>query len=618
MVLRLITTAIILLVFSSGSVLAAYKEGEILIKLRPGAKIESVKTVLKGASVERSIDKIRVKKIRLPKGMTVEEAVEHFSKLPGVEYAGPNHIIRLSLIPNDIYFYDSWADEYRQWGLYDAYNPTAGIDAADAWDIQTGSSSITIAVVDTGISSAHGDLNDKLVPGYNTLTGAPDPYDTEDDNGHGTFVAGIAAAESNNSLGVTGTCWGAKIMPVKSFASSGNATEDDIAAGIIWAADNGADVINMSFGGYGTFAVERDAIEYAHMQGCVLVAATGNEDSTTDHFPAAFDQTIAVGASDKNMQRCTTPVWPTGGSNYGDYIDCVAPGVDIFSTAWFSGGPSYGTGYGTSSATPFVSGIAALLMSEHPSWSNIQVALQIKRTCKDTMATGWDTETGWGVASAYNALSTAPLSPVGPGNTTALSDGDWVYMENVVLTTDSNDFNDYFYAEDFSRAAGIRLDYPNGVPEDYEVGDIVDIAGRMTTVDGVRAVTDTSIIPAGTTTPLSPLYLSNMSVGGADKGNTPGVTGGVGLNNMNMFVAVAGEVTYRTFTYLYLDDGSGLSDTSGYTGLRVIYPFSMQRPSVGDYIRVEGYVTTYKPAGSTDYYPAIEITGQQNITTVGP
>ena len=177
-----------------------------------------------------------------------------------------------------------------------------------------------IAVVDTGVALNHEDLVNKVVSGYDFVH---DQIDAADDNGHGTLVASIAAADSNNSVGGTGVSWMSKIMPVKSFDSSGSGSYLTIAAGIRFAADHGARIINLSFGGASDSFILRDACHYAFERDCVLVAATGN-DSGDVLFPASYDEyCIAVGASDA---RDLIASW----SNYGPQVDVVAPGVYIF------------------------------------------------------------------------------------------------------------------------------------------------------------------------------------------------------------------------------------------------------------------------------------------------
>ncbi len=338
---------------------AAYRDGEVVVKYKPGVETAAMAAVsARVGDVIQSIEGIRTHRLRLPRGVSVEQAIARLRQDPNVEYAGPNHIVHICLMPDDDIFVNGYLGVFMEWGLYDPSDPDAGIDAPDAMDITTGSSNVTIAIVDTGILSSHEDLYAKVVPGYNSIQGA-DPTNTEDDHYHGTFTAGIAGAMTNNGIGIAGTSRGAMPMPIKALDSAGSGTEADAASGIAWAADHGAQVINMSFGGYDDVPVEQAAIEYAWGKGCVLVAASGNDDSNDPFYPAYYPQVLAVGATDEDMQRCTADDWGAGGSNYGSYLGCVAPGNDIVSTTTMNDPMTfdglYSVNDGTSVAAPFVS-----------------------------------------------------------------------------------------------------------------------------------------------------------------------------------------------------------------------------------------------------------------------
>ena len=215
-----------------------------------------------------------------------------------------------------------------------------------------------------------------------------------DDFGHGTHVAGIAAAATNNGVGIAGIAPQARIMPVKVLDQYGNGWYSDIAAGIIYAADNGAQVINLSLGGKEDSQILRDAVDYARNRGALVVAATGNDGGAV-LYPAAY-----------------APCWrwprPIGSdqvayfSNRGSQVDVAAPGVDIYSTwPWVTG---YFTKSGTSMAAPHVSGVAALIRSERPDLAVDQIAQIITSTAHDVADPGWDAATGWGRIDAYAAV----------------------------------------------------------------------------------------------------------------------------------------------------------------------------------------------------------------------
>ena len=241
------------------------------------------------------------------------ETIKAIITCPGVIYVEPNYIHRITdTIPNDTYFASD------QYGL-------ENIRAPQGWDLSTGSTAITIAILDSGVDLDHPDLASKIVPGYDFVNNDGVP---QDDNGHGTHVAGIAAAVSNNGLGVAGVSWGARIMPVKVLDETGTGSSTDIADAIIWAADQGADVINMSFGASSPSTTIENALNYAYSNGVTLVAALGNDGRELPYeecgilgcteysfYPAAFEHVIAVGATDSGNTKA-------GFSNYGTPSGC--------------------------------------------------------------------------------------------------------------------------------------------------------------------------------------------------------------------------------------------------------------------------------------------------------
>jgi thermitase len=326
----------------------------------------------------------RIYKLKVDEKADLAQAIRAFKSSPYVEYAEPNYIAYISETPNDPY----WSS---QWGM-------TRIEAPAAWDITTGSSSVTIAIVDTGVDLFHPDLSGKLVSGYDFVNDDDNP---QDDHGHGTHVAGIATARTNNGAGVAGLSWGAEIMPVKAMDDYGRGKNADIANGIIYAANNGADIINLSLSGPDPSSVLEEAVEYAHDLGGVVVAATGNDNATVS-YPARYPEVIAVAATDSNDQRASF-------SNYGPEVDVAAPGVSIRSTYWW-GGSTYEWQSGTSQASPHVAGLAALIWSVNPGLSNTQVESIIKQTADDLGAAGRDNYYGFGRINARRALeATAPL-----------------------------------------------------------------------------------------------------------------------------------------------------------------------------------------------------------------
>ena len=618
---RFIPVAVVILALTAfaGPADAAYRQGEVLIRYKPGLRAQAQSAIsAAGATVVRDIDQIRARRVKLPPGMSVEDAIERFKKNPNVEYVGPNHVVSVCLEPNDDIYNNGLLGlgVFLQWGLYSIDYPDADIDAPQAWDITTGSSDLVIAVIDTGIDTDHEDLWEKIVPGQNVIAGAPDPNNYEDDHGHGSFVAGIAAAMTDNGIGIAGTSWGTMIMPIKAIAASGYGAEDDAAAGIVWAADHGAKIINMSFAGEDA-PLEQAAVEYAWSLGCVLVAASGNEDTSVPMYPAAYDEVLVVGATNELKQRCTAADWFTGGSNYGDHLDVMAPGNNIVSTSNGMGlWGDYSLESGTSAAAPFVSGTAALVWSEHSDWTNAEVVEQIKMTCDDISPSGWDQYTGWGLVSAYHALVDTPAVGLTIGDLSYLPSGTFVKVSNVVITSGKSDMADRFYVEQEDRACGTMVPFDGPPPAGYSEGDLVEIVGTVMTVDGERAIENATLTKTGSRTPLEPIALTNKLVGGGRIGFKSGVTDGIGLNNIGLLVTVFGRVTAPPgWTYFYIDDVSGCLDGSGFTGLKVIC-WDMDKPAQGTYVRVTGISSCQRPEGAGVSIPVIRVRRQSDIVAV--
>jgi len=316
----------------------------------------------------------RIYKLRLSpdKGQSLKKAVAAYRRDANVEYAELNFIFSASAEPNDLHFSKQWAlnntgQMYPASGYYNQPPGTddSDIDAPEAWDYSVGSSEVIVAVVDTGVDYNHQDLvnnmwsNEKGFHGYDFVNDSNEPMD---DHGHGTHCAGVIAAGGNNGLDITGVCWNTKIMALKFLNSTGNGSTDNAIKSIEYAVDNGADVLSNSWGGGGYSEALKDAIDYAHSQGVIVVAAAGNDSSQQLQYPGGYNNVIAVAATDSNDEKASF-------SNYGDWVDIAAPGVDILSLR--GGGTAMGTTYdsyttiasGTSMACPYVAGACALLLS---------------------------------------------------------------------------------------------------------------------------------------------------------------------------------------------------------------------------------------------------------------
>jgi thermitase len=298
-----------------------------------------------------------------------------------VDFVEPNYIYHPLDFPNDPYFSQQWAlhNTGQIYGTMDA-----DIDAPEAWDIQKGSSDIIIAIIDTGVDTTHPDLAANIVPGG--FTG--DWY------GHGTHCAGIAAAVTNNGIGVAGVARNCKIMPFLAMGPLGLIAEFLITYDIINATRNGADVISMSLGGLSEGILMKRAIDYADLHGVVIVAAAGNDDTNVPIYPAGNPKVIAVGATDYYDKR-------TFFSSYGGWVDVSAPGLYINST-WVGG--DYLVASGTSMATPHVAGLAALILSEKPYLTPGEVRTIIRSSVDPVDSSK---HIGTGRINAYKALQKA-------------------------------------------------------------------------------------------------------------------------------------------------------------------------------------------------------------------
>jgi subtilisin family serine protease len=277
------------------------------------------------------------------------------------------------------------------------------IDAPNAWLTTTGSSNITIAILDTGVDTTHPDLASKIVPGRNIYDNNDD---TRDVNGHGTPVAGVAGAASNNGIGVASVAWGCGIMPVRISDMDGNAALSTIASGLSWAADHGARVANVSYRITGSKTVT-SAAKYFQSKGGVVVSAAGN--NSMQETGPDDPYVVTVGATDPQDVLYYY-------SNYGGNVDLVAPGNN---TTTLIGG-LYGAGGGTSFASPVVAGVAALIMSANPSLTPAQVTDILKQSTDDLGAAGWDNTYASGRVNAAKAVSAA-LATRGGQDTTAPS-----------------------------------------------------------------------------------------------------------------------------------------------------------------------------------------------------
>jgi subtilisin family serine protease len=324
-------------------------------------------------------------KVRFDPGQTVDAVVSRLTSVGEVEVAEPNRYREAYIVPNDPSY-------PQQWGL-------AKLNCPAAWDRTTGSANVTVAVVDSGVDLNHPQLAPLLLAGNDLVDWGPNPSppglaplvlegdfagrdnNPQDEVGHGTHVAGTISCLSNDGIEVAGVTWQCRLLPVRVLARARNTTNGritgigssaDIAAGITWAADHGAQVINLSLGGSGDTMVERNAVAYAVSRGVVVVAAMGNDGTNNPSYPAAYPDVIAVGAVNAVDQRATF-------SQTGPHIDVAAPGVNVLSTYWDD---TYAFLDGTSMASPHVAGVAALILSCNSTIPALQVGQIIRDTAR--------------------------------------------------------------------------------------------------------------------------------------------------------------------------------------------------------------------------------------------
>lgn len=309
---------------------------EVLLKFKDATTPSQQEAILKenNATLSAEIPPIKVKVLKVNEHAR-DAVIEALSHNPAVEFAERNGIAQATFMPNDPSF-------SLQWGM-------TMVKAPEAWDTTTGLATVPVAILDTGVNQDHPDLAGKIVTNRNFTTTAS----FDDVYGHGTHVAGIASANTDNGLGVAGLGYNSGLVNAKVLDNAGYGSYSEISNGIVWAVDNGAKVISMSLGGTSSSSTLQSAVNYGWNKGAVVVAAAGNSGTTSPLYPAYYQSVIAVAATDSTDQL-------TSWSNRGSWVDVAAPGSSIYSTC-VNGSYCYMSG--TSMATPYVSGLAALLFT---------------------------------------------------------------------------------------------------------------------------------------------------------------------------------------------------------------------------------------------------------------
>jgi len=420
----------------------------------------------------------RIVKVQFAQDISESSLNSILANDPNIEYIQKSNTYKLDFVPNDSLFGSQWALEK--------------IKAFDAWDITTGADTVLVAVIDMGMDYDHIDLINNLYENSGEIgiddlgadkrfNGIDDdsngfvddfkgwdftdrvgfPFDSSggdyldwdndprDDSGfslasgHGTQVAGVIAAESNNLFGIAGAAPNISILNLRSFDPTGNGEEDDAAAAILYAVKMGAKIINMSWGDYKFSYILRDVIKYAHSQNCVLIASAGNDNLSTPHYPSGYSEVISVSGSNENDY--------TVGFNWGSTIDLIAPGISILTTDLLS---KYTTKNGTSFSAPFVSAAAALILSLQ-NFANEEIKQILKSTADDVGEFGWDEKSGAGRLNMERALRVLAPSNI-KINFPSMDYGTFADS----LTINANVLSSYFLSYNLEIGSGY-------IPEDW-------------------------------------------------------------------------------------------------------------------------------------------------------
>ena len=360
-----------------------YAADRVLIQPRAGLSLAEIDKAIAphGGKRGRFIAGAGVHVIQLPPGADPKAVAAALSKHPHLKFAEVDMKLKHALAVNDPYYANEWH--------------LNTINAPTAWNSST-AKSMTIAILDTGVDGTHPDLSAQMVPGWNFYNNSSN---TADSNGHGTEVAGTAAALGNNSIGVASPAFNAKIMPVVIADSTGTAYLSTIAQGLTWAANNGANVANISYDAVAGYSTVQSAAQYFQGKGGVTVGAAGN-DSANLTFASTTTMVTAAATDSSNNH--------TSWSNYGNLVSIAAPGVGIYTT---TNGGGYGAPSGTSFSSPIVAGVVAQMKSARPDLSSTTIQSLLFSSATDLGTAGWDMYYGWGLVNAAAAVQAAIAAP---------------------------------------------------------------------------------------------------------------------------------------------------------------------------------------------------------------
>ena len=361
-----------------------FAQKELLVQPYPGADAKALSDLYTqvGVTVVDELIEIELAVLEVPDGDLLRAGAE-------LSASGLLETVQKS------YFFD--AESLPDDPLFSGQPHLAQIFAPDAWDLTVGHEDIIIAVVDTGVDADHPDLSDKIIDGWNFFDNTPDFSDVA---GHGTQVAGVAAAITNNNAGVAGVAWESPILAIRVTDDRGRASGRNIAAGILWAVANGASVINVSFAPLWSDRVVRAAAQTAFHRGCLVVISAGNGGGTTK--ATGFPEALFVGAIGGDDEIAFF-------SDQGPFVDLVAPGLGVRTTRM---GDRYGFANGTSFSAPIVSGVAALAWSINPDLRPVSIMKAVVDSTLDLGSPGKDSTYGYGAVDAAGAVAQAARTTI--------------------------------------------------------------------------------------------------------------------------------------------------------------------------------------------------------------
>ena len=419
-------------------------KGRVLVQPRAGLAEKHLDKILAehGGKRGQHLSRINAYIVELPAGVDEAAVVKALQANPHVKSAELDRALEPNLLVNDPYFANEW------------HLNTIG--APSAWNSTTGSG-ILIAILDSGVDASHPDLAANLVPGWNFYD---NNNNTSDVSGHGTAVAGIAAAVGNDALGVAGASFGSKIMPLRVTDATGYAWYSLVAQALSYAADHGAKVANVSYEGACCSSTIISAAQYFRSKGGVVTASAGNDGTQMSYTPSNYVTTVTATDSADNFASF---------SSSGNYVDVAAPGVSIWTT---TAGGGYAALSGTSGSAPLTAGVYALMLAANPKLAPATLDNILFSTAADLGAPGYDIYYGWGRVNAAAAVATAQQTTVGDTTAPTVSIGspsaggtvsglvpvDVTATDNVGVTRVELWVNGALYASDIASPYGFSWD----------------------------------------------------------------------------------------------------------------------------------------------------------------